>query len=352
MRTHVFGCTQLAVLLVLTPPILTSQAVHPGKTVRFTAPSVLHGRLEGVYLGRSGDTVFFGNDERGPIEVPSLAISALDVSMGKSRWRGALRGMLWGAAVAAPLGALAIADTAWDTQADGSKASFVVTSVLSGAFIGGIVGLFVPARVWRRADPRVLMDATSTWKAGGASDNQPLPVVSEPVPVVQANAPPRNGATAVVEATVGFTGPAPYADFPTLVASLAVNLGRKPRYGAALVGDFDASYLRLGLMAGPRIYGRSGPLSGGPMTLTYFGQFLAGTVIGGVSGVIRTSGGFGMLPGAGLDFGLSQVAARAQIDYRIVPGGYMDDERIPGRHVSGLSGLRVVVGSTVRFPLR
>src|SRR5688500_10671949 len=85
-----------ALLSISTAVPISAQAIHPGKQVRIHAPGALLGRFEGVYVGRSGDTLIFGNDERGPVRVAASAITGLEVSQGLSRLRGALRGAFWG----------------------------------------------------------------------------------------------------------------------------------------------------------------------------------------------------------------------------------------------------------------
>jgi hypothetical protein len=77
----------MLVAVLCVPAPVAAQALHPGKTVRVQAPAVLLERLEGVYLGRSGDTVLVGSDERAPVRVPLAAVIRLDVSAGRSRRR-------------------------------------------------------------------------------------------------------------------------------------------------------------------------------------------------------------------------------------------------------------------------
>lgn len=175
------------------------------------------------------------------------------------------------------------------------------------------------------------------------------PPVSAP-PVLNASTPTREGATPTAELSVGFNGPQYWtAQFPGLTLSVAVNGPRKLNHGMALVGELDVSYVRLGRMAGLRIYGRSGPLFTERRTWTYFGQILVGTVTGGESGVIRSKGGFGLQPGLGIDYGAGTRAFHIQVDYRIVPGGFIEDTGVPGQHVASLSGPRCFLGLTWRF---
>ena len=132
-----------------------AQLVHPGSGVRVRAPGVFLERFEGVYIGRSADTVLFGNEERGPVRVPVAAITTLDLSRGRSRWRGALVGALWGAGIGAILGAIANTDST-----DVSRGDAMAFLVLGGAETGAIIGAIVGRRVWIAAQPSVLTTTT------------------------------------------------------------------------------------------------------------------------------------------------------------------------------------------------
>ena len=152
-----------ALLMISAAAPTSAQAIHPGKQVRIRAPGVLIDRFEGVYVGRSGDTLIFGNDERGPVRVAATAITGLEVSQGLSRLRGSLRGAFWGASTLAVLSLILTSDPAFKAE-DISAGEFVGAGALNGAVLGAIIGAFVPARVWRGAEPRILLDAAT---AGG-----------------------------------------------------------------------------------------------------------------------------------------------------------------------------------------
>jgi len=144
------------VAIVVLGSAIDAQVAHPGIGVRVRAPSVLFDRFQGVYLGRSSDTLFFGNDERGPVKVPASAITSLDVSRGKSRWRGALVGALWGAGIGLLVGSIADTDTS-----DLSKGEAIGYLAVGGAEIGAIIGAIVGRHVWVQAQPAVLMGAAA-----------------------------------------------------------------------------------------------------------------------------------------------------------------------------------------------
>lgn len=148
----------LASLLLASP--LVAQVAHPGIGVRVRAPGVLFDRFEGVYLGHAGDTLLLGNDDRGPVRVPSAAVTQLELSRGRSHWKGALRGALWGAGIGVALGALTVASTTPEDSISGSeKASFLATMTAGGAELGAIIGAIVGRRVWVATQPSVLLTA-------------------------------------------------------------------------------------------------------------------------------------------------------------------------------------------------
>lgn len=337
----------LCTLLLAAAP-LAAQGVHQGIPVRVLAPTVLLERFEGVFLGRSGDTLLFGNDERGPVRVPLMAVTQLEVSGGKSRVRGMLRGALWGGGVMGATAPLVTSDSNFERDYPGSSRIEVAAEMLMvGAVVGGIIGIFLPARVWRSADPRLLLTATPTFAREGVSISD-----SGSAPAIQARVFPRMGANPAVEMTISTSVNEPEfpgGQFPEMTVSFAVNRAWRPNLGAALVADIDViSDFRRAMMAGPRIYRRSGPLFAGQRTVTYFGQVLAGTVQSEESGVVRSNGGFGIQPGAGIEVGGGNLALHVQIAHRIVPGGFVEDDRLPGQKTV-LSGPRYVGGLTWRL---
>jgi hypothetical protein len=153
----------LATFLAAAP--LSAQTAHPGIGARVRAPSVLFDRFEGIYLGRSGDTLLFGDDERGPVRVPSASITQLELSGGKSRSRGAIRGAVVLGAIMAGLSAIMTSSndtTLYNPRVDGSRGSFITETAVGGVFMGALVGVFIPVHVWRRADPQLFLNAVDS----------------------------------------------------------------------------------------------------------------------------------------------------------------------------------------------
>lgn len=168
-----------------------------------------------------------------------------------------------------------------------------------------------------------------------------------------ASVPPRIGATPTVEIGVGFATPSlPSAQFPGFTGSIAGIIPKTPTWGAGMVADVEASYLIQSTMAGPRAYGRSGPLFSQHRTVSYFAQLLMGKATGSVQGVLRSEGGFAVEPSVGLDYGAGPRAFRLQVGYRNVASGVVYDSRVPGQPVDRLSGPRVVLGMTWRLRSR
>jgi hypothetical protein len=155
-----FTSLRFAALIVLSARSLAAQApvplaeVQPGARVRVDAPGIVAGRYVGTVLTRNDDTFTIGNPTGPPISVPLARIRSLEISRGKSRADGAIRGMLWGAPIGAVSGAFAGAfSDSCETCADKTSTGeaillFTASGVLWGAGIGAIVG----RERWERFD--------------------------------------------------------------------------------------------------------------------------------------------------------------------------------------------------------
>lgn len=128
----------------------------PGAKVRVTAPSAGVQRFEGTVIA-AGDTL---DVARGTarIRVPSSAVTHIELSRGKSRSAGALRGAMWGAGIGLALGA-ATASSIEEEDCDGDlggleetcdvdPGEWIVASTLGGAFWGTIIGAIVGRERW------------------------------------------------------------------------------------------------------------------------------------------------------------------------------------------------------------
>jgi len=78
--------------------------LQPGARVRVTAPAVLGGKLEGMIIGRRGDTVSIVSHNAAAVDIPISAQSRVEISRGKSGAAGAKKGFFWGLAIGLPVG--------------------------------------------------------------------------------------------------------------------------------------------------------------------------------------------------------------------------------------------------------
>lgn len=272
--------------------------------------------------------------------IPWSNISSLELNLRRSRFEGAVHGAKWGAGVGSLLGLLML------TLPGSPEEELTVEELAGMAFIEGVVigtaiGAFRPGSRWRR------LPVASAREAVVLELNVPTP----PADAVAAPVTVRRSHNPIVELTLGFDGPQlEHAQFPGVTGSIAFNRARNDRFGGALLGQLDLiSYLQRGLMAGPRLYARTAPLREDNRPVTYFAQVLAGRVVAEESGVISTNGGMGLQPGAGLDWGGQRMALRIQVDYRVVPGGTIQDSRLENPEIAKLSGVRVLIGVTGRL---
>jgi hypothetical protein len=147
-------------LLAMHSPSLAAQGplplaeVQPGARVRVEAPGIVAGKYVGTVLSRRGDTLTLGNPSGTPVVLPFGSIGSLEISRGKSRTAGAIRGMLWGAPIGAALGIFGVATAedctaCYETAGNAEVfAAFTAAGVLWGAGIGAIVG----RERWERFD--------------------------------------------------------------------------------------------------------------------------------------------------------------------------------------------------------
>ena len=143
-----------------------------GARVRVRAPDIVAGRLTGVIIARGADTLTLTRADATPLTMRVSQLSAVEISRGRSRGRGAAHGALWGGGVMAVLG-VAFIDRATTCSGSGAGASCRETTAvesaaygaLSGAMVGGLIGAFVGREHWERlALPRVAVEPA---RAGG-----------------------------------------------------------------------------------------------------------------------------------------------------------------------------------------
>jgi hypothetical protein len=132
--------------------------IQPGAKVRVTAPGVVAARYAGTVLARSGDTLTIGSPNAMPLAIPTSRITTLEVSRGKSRADGAVRGMKWGTPIGLAFGVLTmgIADECLGCATDGhnadGRAAWVGMNVLSGVLWGAGIGALIGRERWETFD--------------------------------------------------------------------------------------------------------------------------------------------------------------------------------------------------------
>ena len=127
-----------------------------GARVRVRAPAVVAGRLEGTVTARSLNSVTLTTPRGAPVPVPLAAITAAEVSRGRSRRDGAVKGLAWGAGVGLAVGILSAvtydagSDTCGTEPCDNSfsPGEVVAGAYMAGAMLGAGIGAIKGAEHW------------------------------------------------------------------------------------------------------------------------------------------------------------------------------------------------------------
>ncbi len=130
--------------------------LQPGVRVRVRAPGEIAGRLTGVVLSRSADSVTLNRPNAMPVTVAISKLSSIEISRGKSRRRGALTGAAWGTAIGLGLGLTPITDstcTGGSMVVRGdcrpvSRASFVTTMLIGSVPVSAGIGALIGRERW------------------------------------------------------------------------------------------------------------------------------------------------------------------------------------------------------------
>ena len=148
----------LAVLLLCTMHARALQAqlsmaeLQPGARVRIVAPGIVAGRYVGTVLTRTGDTLSLGSPNAVPLRLPLDRLTSVEISRGKSRSAGALRGIVWGAPIGLGLGVLSLglADECVTCTDEPSDAEAVALYTLGGVLWGAGIGAIIGRERWER----------------------------------------------------------------------------------------------------------------------------------------------------------------------------------------------------------
>ena len=151
----------VSVLLLALLPLATADAqplseLAPGARVRIRAPGIVAGRYTGTVLSRTADTLVVASSAAASVRAPISSLTSVEVSRGKSRSRGALKGIAWGAPIGLGAGLLTAAALSSDPDYGGldgvSKGEFVGQALVGGAIWGAIIGAIVGSERWDRYD--------------------------------------------------------------------------------------------------------------------------------------------------------------------------------------------------------
>lgn len=130
--------------------------LQPAARVRLRAPGVIAGRLQGVVIARTADTVTIATPSAAPLQVPLARITSAEVSRGKSHRDGALKGLKWGTGlglVSGILGAIGYEEcTGDDCRDELTRGEAFTTSLVGGALVGAGIGAMIGSEHWERLD--------------------------------------------------------------------------------------------------------------------------------------------------------------------------------------------------------
>jgi hypothetical protein len=147
MRAHEYLCVLALATLLLAGAAARLDAqfgeVQPGARVRIVAPGAVAGRVDGTIVRASHDTLWLSLSNAAPSPVPVRLVHELDVSRGRSRVAGGIRGAIMGAAAGVVLG------LSGNPNDDGMSATeFFLTQIVGATAIGAGIGAYVGREQW------------------------------------------------------------------------------------------------------------------------------------------------------------------------------------------------------------
>jgi hypothetical protein len=147
-----------AVLLGAPTLSLGAQLVElqPGTKVRVQAPGAIARRVTGLLIARTTDSITMTRPNATPVSIPLRSLTSLEISRGKSRWRGAGKGALWGSGSMAVLFAIIPPSGCRDREGrtaceDLGRGESMAIGAVGGAFWGALIGALIGSERWDRA---------------------------------------------------------------------------------------------------------------------------------------------------------------------------------------------------------
>ena len=144
-----------AMLCVVLPTTVMAQMleVQPGARVRVRAPGALAGRLTGIVIARTPDSLTIARTNASPLAIPTPSLTTVELSRGKSRGAGALKGMVIGAGVGLLLGLTPLPEPTCTTRGcdpTPTRGEYMGTMILGSGVIGAGIGAIVGREQWDR----------------------------------------------------------------------------------------------------------------------------------------------------------------------------------------------------------
>ena len=144
-----------AVLCVLLPATVMGQMleVQPGARVRVLAPGALAGRLTGIVIARTADSLTITRTNASPLAIPMSRLTSVELSRGKSHAAGALKGLVIGAAVGLVMGLTPIPEptcTSRGCDPELTRGEFMGSTILGAGSLGAGIGAIVGRERWDR----------------------------------------------------------------------------------------------------------------------------------------------------------------------------------------------------------
>ncbi len=140
MRGRSVSMAAFALMACVAVPVSSAEAqlssLIPGVRTRIRAPGSINGRLTATVTSRTADSLSIAMESGVAVQLPLSAITSVDISRGKSRSKGAMKGAFWGGGVGMLSGLFSDSSTEEDVSRGEVFAAGVMAGVISGAVIG------------------------------------------------------------------------------------------------------------------------------------------------------------------------------------------------------------------------